>query len=175
MKAMGIDFGLARIGIALSDDTKFLASPYLTYKRKGNEEDVRYFVDLVKTKNVDEIVCGLPMNMNGEEQEIALKTREFMNEIKQVLDVKIEFVDERLCSLLAEDMLKQTEKDWKKRKEKLDSVAASIILQDYLDGKTVNVEELEEEVLNVICSPNADGKAIWYPNNFKMMISANIV
>ena len=49
------------------------------------------------------------------------------------------------------------------------------ILQDYLDGKTVNVEELEEEVLNVICSPNADGKAIWYPNNFKMMISANIV
>lgn len=135
MKAMGIDFGLARIGIALSDDTKFLASPFETYRRKGEEFDVQHLVDIIRTKNVDEIVCGLPMNMEGEEQAIAQKTRDFMAILNEKVDIKINFVDERLSSLMAEEMLKETEKDWKKRKEKLDAVAASIILQDYLDSK----------------------------------------
>lgn len=134
MKVMGIDFGLARIGIALSDETKFLATPFETYKRKGDETDIQHLIDLIKSKNVDEIVCGLPMNMAGVEQEIAKKTRDFMVKIQQQVNIKIEFVDERLSSLMAEEMLKETERDWKKRKEKLDAVAASIILQDYLDG-----------------------------------------
>lgn len=134
MKTMGIDFGLARIGIALSDDTKFLASPFETYKRKGEEQDIQHLIDIIKTKNVDEIVCGLPMNMEGVEQEIAKKTREFMSKLNEQTNIKIEFVDERLSSLMAEEMLKETERDWKKRKEKLDAVAASIILQDFLDG-----------------------------------------
>ena len=135
MRTVGIDFGLARIGIALSDDTKFLATPFETYKRKNLIEDVQHIVDIIKTKNVDEIVCGLPMNMQGEEQEIAKITREFMQVLQEQINIKIEFVDERLSSIMAEDMLKATERDWKKRKEKLDAVAASIILQDYLDGK----------------------------------------
>ena len=71
--------------------------------------------------------------MQGEEQEIAQKTREFMQKIQDLTNLKIDFVDERLSSSMAEEMLKETERDWKKRKEKLDAVAASIILQDYLD------------------------------------------
>lgn len=134
MKTMGIDFGLARIGIALSDDTKFLATPFETYKRKGEETDIQHLIDIIKTRNVDEIVCGLPMNMAGEEQEIAKRTREFMAKVQEQISINIVFVDERLSSLMAEEMLKETERDWKKRKEKLDAVAASIILQDYLDG-----------------------------------------
>jgi len=133
MKAMGIDFGLARIGIALSDDTKFLASPYLTYKRKGDEQDILYFSNLIKEKNVDEIICGLPYNMQGEEQAIAEHTRAFMQLLTDATGMQVTFVDERLSSSMAEEMLSVTEKDWKKRKEKLDAVAASIILQDYLD------------------------------------------
>ena len=135
MKAMGIDFGLARIGIALSDDTKFLASPFETYKRKSEEADIQHLIEIVKTKNVDEIVCGLPMNMAGVEQEIAVKTRQFMQKLQEQTSLEINFVDERLSSLMAEEMLKETERDWKKRKEKLDAVAASIILQDYLDER----------------------------------------
>ncbi|MBR6779167.1 MAG: Holliday junction resolvase RuvX [Clostridia bacterium] len=135
MKAMGIDFGMARIGIAFSDDTKFLASPFITYKRKNEEADLNYISNLIKEKQADEIVCGLPMNMAGEEQEIAKKTRDFMTKLQSVCNIKIEFVDERLSSILAEEMLMETERDWKKRKEKLDAVAASIILQDYLDFK----------------------------------------
>lgn len=133
MKTMGIDFGLARIGIALSDDTKFLATPFETYKRKGDEQDINHLIEIITTKKIDEIVCGLPMNMAGVEQEIAQKTREFMSILQAKHDIKITFVDERLSSLMADEMLKETEKDWKKRKEKLDAVAASIILQDYLD------------------------------------------
>lgn len=133
MKAMGIDFGLARIGVALSDDTKFLATPYAVYKRKNEEEDLIYFKQLIIDKKVDEIICGLPYNMQGEEQEIAQQTRQFINKVAEGNDVNVKFVDERLSSVMAEDILKQTEKDWKKRKEKLDAVAASIILQDYLD------------------------------------------
>lgn len=134
MKAMGIDFGLARIGIALSDDTKFLATPFETYKRKGAEQDIQYLAQIIKEKNVDEIVCGLPMNMAGQEQEIAQKTRDFMEILKEQVNIDVVFVDERLSSLMAEELLKETERDWKKRKEKLDAVAASIILQDFLDG-----------------------------------------
>lgn len=130
---MGIDFGLKRIGIALSDATKFLASPFSTYHRKDEEADINYFVYLIDKEKVNEIVCGLPLNMQGEEQEIARLTREFMGKIAKIKPIKISFVDERLSSLMAEEMLKQTEKDWKKRKEKLDSVSASIILQEYLD------------------------------------------
>ena len=136
MKAMGIDFGLRRIGIALSDDTKFLASPFMVYKRQNNEQDYQFFIDLINKYKVDEIICGLPMNMQGEEQEIAKYTREFMDEIQSRVSIKVEFVDERLSSIMAEEYLKETEKDWKKRKEKLDSVAASIILQDYLDVRS---------------------------------------
>ena len=135
MKAMGIDFGLARIGIALSDDTKFLASPFITYKRKGDKEDVLYLTNLIKEKQVDEIICGLPYNMQGEEQAIAGHTRDFMQLLTISTGMQITFVDERLSSSMAEEMLKETEKDWKKRKEKLDAVAASIILQDYLDER----------------------------------------
>ena len=134
MKAMGIDFGLARIGIALSDDTKFLATPYETYRRTNIEQDIQHLIDIITIKKVDEIVCGLPMNMEGVEQEIAKKTREFMELLQSKYEMQVNFVDERLSSLMAEELLRETEKDWKKRKEKLDAVAASIILQDYLDG-----------------------------------------
>lgn len=133
MKAMGIDFGLARIGIALSDDTKFLASPYLVYKRSNYDYDIQFLIKIIKDFKVDEIVCGLPLNMQGEEQEIAKLTREFMQNIQTITQINVEYIDERLSSVMAEEYLRRTEKDWKKRKEKLDSVSASIILQDYLD------------------------------------------
>lgn len=135
MRAMGIDFGLKRIGVAFSDETKFLASPYEVYARVNATQDIQHFVDLVAQNKVDEIVCGLPMNMQGEEQEIAFETRQFINELQNKIDAKFSFVDERLSSAMAEDYLKQTERDWKKRKQKLDAVSASIILQDYLDNR----------------------------------------
>ena len=87
MKSMGIDFGMARIGIALSDDTKFLASPFETYRRKNDKEDLHHIINIIKEKKVDEIVCGLPYNMQGEEQDIAQKTREFINNLLNIYSI----------------------------------------------------------------------------------------
>lgn len=134
MRAMGIDFGLKRIGIAFSDETKFLASPFQVYCRKDLPSDLAYFAELIAKNKVDQIVCGLPLNPKGEEGEIALATRAFMAEIAKITQIQPVFVDERMSSVLAEEYLAVREKDWRKRKEKLDSVAASIILQDYLDS-----------------------------------------
>lgn len=135
MKAMGIDFGLRRIGIAFSDETKFLASPYIVYTRKTESEDIEFLINLINQHKVDEIICGLPLTMSGEEGEIAKKTREFMEKIITTSNLKCVFVDERLSSVLAEEYLAEREKDWRKRKQKLDAVSASIILQDYLDRR----------------------------------------
>ena len=133
MKAMGIDYGEARIGIALSDLLKMLASPYTTYHTKNTLEDEQYFVDLIKREKVDTLVVGLPYNMQGEEQEIASKAREFATRLAELSGCKLVLVDERMTSVVAEDILKQKYRDWRERKKHLDEVAAMVILQDYLD------------------------------------------
>ena len=132
MKAMGIDYGEARIGVALSDLLKMLASPYTTYHTKGKDEDYQYFIDLISKEKVDTLVVGLPYNMMGEEQEIAKKAREFANTLATRSGCKLVLVDERMTSVVAEDILKQKYRDWKERKKHLDEVAAMVILQDYL-------------------------------------------
>ena len=133
MKAMGIDYGEARIGIALSDLLKMLASPYDIYLNKHTDEDYDYFVDLIKREQVDTIVVGLPYNMQGEEQAIAQKAREFANTLASRSGCKLVLLDERMTSVVAEDILRQKYRDWRDRKKHLDEVAAMVILQDYLD------------------------------------------
>lgn len=133
MKAMGIDYGEARIGVALSDLLKMLASPYTTYHTKGSEEDYQYFLDLIVKERVDTLVVGLPYNMQGEEQEIASKAREFANTLAERSGCKLVLLDERMTSVVAEDILRQKYRDWRDRKKHLDEVAAMVILQDYLD------------------------------------------
>lgn len=133
MRIMALDYGEQRIGIAMTDLLKMLASPYDIYHRKHTDEDFEFFLDLIKKEQVDTIVMGLPLNMQGEEQEIASKVREFAEVLKERSGCKVEYIDERMTSLVAENILKQTEKDWKKRKAQLDKYAAMVILQDYLD------------------------------------------
>ncbi len=133
MKAMGIDYGEARIGIALSDLLKMLATPYTTYHTKSAEEDYNYFVDLIKREKVDTLVVGLPYNMQGEEQEIAHKARAFGQELASRSGCKLVLLDERMTSVVAEDILRQKYRDWRDRKKHLDEVSAMVILQDYLD------------------------------------------
>ena len=135
MKAMGIDFGLKRIGIALSDETKFLATPVETYHRTNLADDIAHIKEIIQKNKVDEIVCGLPLNTKGEEQAIARETREFMDKLAQETSAKIEFIDERFTSVMAEEILAKKHKDYKKRKQLLDAMAANIILQDYLDRR----------------------------------------
>lgn len=132
MKAMGIDYGEARIGIALSDLLKMLASPYEVYRVNG-EVDFTYFLDIIKRENVDTLVVGLPYNMRGEEQEIAAKAKNFANTLAEKSGCKLVMVDERMSSVVAEEILRQKYRDWRDRKKELDKFSAMVILQDYLD------------------------------------------
>lgn len=133
MKIMGIDFGLKRIGIALSDIMGFLASPYTTLYRLEEQKDLEFIKKIITDNKVETVVFGLPLEMSGNSGEIVNYTKDFAEKLKNLTGVKIVFVDERLSSVEAEEQLKLTIKDWKKRKQLLDQVSASIILQSYLD------------------------------------------
>lgn len=136
MKKMGLDLGKARIGIAFSDILGILASAYETYKTVSKEADLNYISSLINKFSVDEVVVGLPLTMNGEEQEMAQFVRNFTTELSKKTSIKIVLRDERLTSVEADEYLRNCNiKDWRKRKELIDQVSAVIILQSYLDEK----------------------------------------
>lgn len=135
MKVMGLDFGKARIGIALSDIMGFLASPHSTLYRTTIDNDIEYLKKIIQENDVKTIVVGLPLEMSGNKGTIAKDTEEFAKLLSDETKTEIVFVDERLSSVEAEEQLKLTIKSWEKRKKLLDQVSASIILQSYLDSK----------------------------------------
>ncbi len=135
-RVMALDFGDARIGIAMSDIMKIIANGYETYKRVSEEKDLQYIAGLVKPNAVDEIVFGLPINMDGTEGDRVLRTREFADKLQQLIpNVKISFQDERLTTVTGERMLIEAGVRREKRKGVIDKIAATIILQQYLDCK----------------------------------------
>ncbi len=135
-RVMALDFGDARIGIAMSDIMKIIANGYETYKRVNEEKDLQYLVGLVKPNLVDEIVFGLPINMDGTEGERVTKTRDFADKLQQLLpQTKIHFQDERLTTVTGERMLIEAGVRREKRKGVIDKIAATIILQQFLDCK----------------------------------------
>ena len=135
-RVMALDFGDARIEIAMSDIMKIIANGYETYKRVNEEKDLQYIAGLVKPNMVDEIVFGLPINMDGTEGERVLKTRDFAEKLQNLVpNVKISFQDERLTTVTGERMLIEAGVRREKRKGVIDKIAATIILQQYLDCK----------------------------------------
>ncbi|MGN1227635.1 MAG: Holliday junction resolvase RuvX [Christensenellales bacterium] len=135
MRVMALDLGDSRIGIAFSDPMMIIANGYETYTRKKNENDFIYIASLVKEKEVGIVVIGLPINMDGTYGERVEKSKEFGQVLKNYLpnDVKIDFMDERLTTVSAEKMLIDADVRRDKRKTVIDKIAATIILQSYLD------------------------------------------
>ena len=131
---MALDYGDVRIGVALSDVTRFLASGYENYTRVDIEKDCKHIAEIVSNNNVKVIVIGLPLNMDGTSGVRVEKTKEFAEELKKYTSASIEFLDERLTSVSAEKILISADVSRKKRKQVLDKLSATIILQDYLDG-----------------------------------------
>lgn len=135
-RIMALDVGDVRIGIAVSDPLGIIANPLETYTRKGNvERDAQYIVDLAKTKEVDLFISGLPLGLNGCENEQTRKTRDFINALSGLTDVPVKYLDERFTTLSAERTLIQGNVRREDRKKVIDKVAATIILQNYLDSK----------------------------------------
>lgn len=139
-RKMGLDYGDVRIGISISDLMGIIANSYETYTRLELEKDIKHIVDLIKLKEVDTVVIGLPINMNGTSGIRVDKTKEFAQKLSQYTDAKIVFLDERLTSVSAEKILINADVRRENRKLYIDQVSASIILQDYLDrmSKKIN-------------------------------------
>ncbi len=134
-RKMGIDYGDKRIGIALSDLLCIISSPYEVYPNHGQDDAIRHIDQIIKENNVDEIALGLPLNMDGSEGERAKIHREFGKLLEQYSGVKVYFIDERLTSAEAEDILISSGVRREKRKELIDKIAAQLILQTFMENK----------------------------------------
>ena len=133
MRKMALDYGEVRIGVAFSDLLNIIANGYETYTRKDLDSDLKYLTDLAKEREVDKIIIGLPINMDGTEGERALATRAFGEKLNKASGLPIFYLDERLTSVSAERMLIDADVRRENRKKVIDKISATIILQDYLD------------------------------------------
>lgn len=132
MKIMAVDFGDARTGLAVCDRTEFLASPVGTILEHNFDACVEKTALAAQEYDVGEIVVGLPRNMDGSEGSRAKKCQEFAEKLRALVSVPVVMWDERRTTLSAANYLNETNVRGKKRKEIIDEVAATIILEDYL-------------------------------------------
>ena len=132
-RIMAIDYGDVRIGIALSDLTRTIANGLENYTRATEDQDIKHLIDIARNNNVQLVVFGLPYNMDGTESNQTIKTIDFANRFAEVSKLSIVFQDERLTSKLAERVLINADMSRNKRKNVLDKLSATIILQDYLN------------------------------------------
>lgn len=134
-RKIALDVGDVRIGVAVSDILGITANPRETYVRKGKtfEQDIAYFVEYAKREDADAFVLGLPLNMDGTEGPRVEVTREFGDALKEASGLEVVYVDERLTTVSAERMLIEADVRREKRKTVIDKVAATIILQSYLE------------------------------------------
>lgn len=142
MRFVGIDYGRKRIGMSISDATAFLARPWQTVPVAGADPETAaaliadFFPRLMnEAESVDGIVIGLPRKLGGEDTDLTADVRLFARQLEVITAIEVFLVDERLTSVEAEQQLAAREKDWKKRKQQIDAVAATIILQDFLDSR----------------------------------------
>ena len=137
MRTLGIDFGEARIGLALSDATGTIAMPLETLETKDKGEQIRSVADRITERDVARIVVGLPLEMDGNAGPMAETVEKFCAKLEATVDLEIVRWDERLTSVAAERAVREMggRKGTKKRKKgHLDTIAACLLLQAYLDS-----------------------------------------
>lgn len=132
---IGFDYGTKRLGIAVSDLLLMVATPYKILQRREESKDIEEILAIIQEKEACGLVFGLPLQMDGTEGETAKKVREFAARIEAASGLPVTFWDERLSSRAMENFLiKEADLSRKRRKEVLDSSAASYILQGFLDA-----------------------------------------
>lgn len=134
MIVMSVDLGKVRTGLAISDKTGFLSSPLCTIKEYDESRLINRITEIAFENKAELIVVGLPKNMDGSEGESAKNARSFAQKLTSVSGIKTVMQDERGTTVTAHTYLTERDVRGKKRKAVVDTVAASIILQDYLDS-----------------------------------------
>ena len=131
---LGLDFGDKTIGIAVSDKSRTIATPIITIKRKGIIEDIEKLLPIFEEYDVGGIILGLPLSLDGSENKMTEKVRKFAKELMKSKDIKITFYDERYSSDVIYKELRRNSFSKEKIKKKIDQMAASYILQGFLDS-----------------------------------------
>jgi putative Holliday junction resolvase len=132
-RVVAIDFGLKRIGIAVSDSGQKIAFPLETVA--GGAGAVLNIKTALKGTDIEKILVGLPVLLNGKEGDMAGLVRTFAKNLEEAFHLPVELIDERFTSRMADQNLKEIHLNRKERTAKLDTAAAAILLQAYLDGK----------------------------------------
>lgn len=131
---MAIDLGDVRVGIAVSDMMGIVANALETYYRKNDEEDFAHILKLIREQNAGVVVVGLPLNMDGSKGPRALAAEEWGGKLAELTQARVVFQDERLTTVTSERVLIESGMRREKRKDVVDRVAATVILQTYLDN-----------------------------------------
>ena len=132
-RILAIDYGDIRVGLALSDLTCTIAQPFKTLNYDDMDHLIDQLSEIITEKQVNKVVVGIPYNMKGDDTQQTTKVREFVSILEQKLGYEIIFVDERLTSSEAEKFMHQMDIKTGFNKDKIDKIAASIILQEYID------------------------------------------
>ncbi|MGK0182450.1 MAG: putative Holliday junction resolvase [Halioglobus sp.] len=141
-RSIGIDYGRARIGMAMSDERKIIASPLTTIKAEKKIEDsvAKVATEIARLeesgKGIDEVVVGLPLKMNGSMSSMTDEAVQFSDLLREAITCPLVTWDERLTSMQADRSMRDAKLSRKKRAKAIDSIAAVLILQSYLDGKS---------------------------------------
>jgi len=134
MRVLGIDYGEKRTGIAMSDVSEIIASPLGSLTETNINNLIEKIHTIIIENNIEKVIIGKPLNMNGTSGSRVQKTIEFADKLKKVTNLEIELIDERLTTVTAANILNESNFNGsKKRKNVIDTLSAVIILQQYLN------------------------------------------
>ena len=133
-RILGIDYGEVRVGLSLSDLTQTIAKPFKTIMYKNTDNLLDQLKEIITENEVEKLVVGVPYNMKGEDTKQTLKVKKFISFLESNLLYDIELIDERLSSIEAEKTMHKMNIKTGHNKSDIDKIAASVILQEYLDS-----------------------------------------
>jgi len=133
-RVAAVDYGTVRIGVAISDAMRMLASPFETYTRRGIEEDASYFQSLVTDESIALFVVGLPIHLDGQESQKSIEARQFGRWLTETTGVRVLLHDERYTSSEADAKMIDAGLTRKRKKSRRDMVAAQILLESFLES-----------------------------------------
>ncbi len=142
VSALALDVGRKRIGVAGCDKTGLIATGITTIERAAFSEDIEQLRQLVKTRDVNVLVVGLPYNMDGTLGFQARHVQKFANRVSKILNLPVEYIDERLTSFQAEQMILAENRSPSRNKGLIDRKAAALILQQWLDARRIETRAI---------------------------------
>ncbi len=138
MRILALDVGEKNIGLAISDELGLIAQGLPTLRHRTKDEDISAIADILKVHHITEVVVGMPINLDGSLGKKAQEVAVFFEDLKKRITLPIKVWDERFTSVQAEKVLLEAGLSRKKRKRKIDQLAARLILQNYLDAKVIS-------------------------------------